>query len=188
MRQATSDVVSMIAGRTDLDSVMEGDLSNNALVTTVGFAYSVPDSSEFGAVLDDLRSQASALKDSLSDVEGSSVTFHSNYYNDTLSLTEISLSVSIRIQFPAHALPADFRSRLEAALPAIQTREFISITPSLERQKTQAELDAEAAKARKDREQANAVFEPVRYFTFSSAVSDYATSIRYLMEIYYEKS
>ena len=172
----------------DLDSVMAGDLSNNALVTRVAFSYSVPDPSKIGTILTDLRTQTAALKESLADVEGVSVSFGSYYYDDTQSTADKYLSVSVQIQFPARSLPADFRSRLEASLPAIQTREFISITPSLEHQKTQAELDAEAAKARKDREQANAVFEPVRYFTFSSAVSDYATSIRYLMEIYYSKS
>ena len=169
----------------DLAATMQSAASDKALVTALDFQYEMTDASDYETVLSDLRTQTVSLKEALADLGDVIVSLGYSWTGMPDDTQTETLFITVRVQFPAVALPDDFRARIETAMPAVLTTAFTEIYSSLEHQKTQAELDAEAAAAREAREKANAVFEPVRYFTFSSAVSDYATSIRYLMELYY---
>ncbi|MBP5293166.1 MAG: DUF3810 family protein [Clostridia bacterium] len=173
--------------KTDIDSTMRTREGVQSLIVTLSLQHLFNSTDEYVPFIQSIQAQGKDLQTALQDVAEDAVSV-SFSWTGSASLSEPeTLNVFIHVSLPSDDVPDDLADLFQEKIPAMSTRDYCGATVTLETRKTAAELAAEEAERQKRRDQAESVFEPVGYFSFSSATSDYATSIRYLMETYLEE-
>ena len=172
--------------KTDITETLKTRAGTQSLLIDLPFVHVFETVDSSLPFIEDLQKQANDLSSALLPLTDT-VSFRYQWTGIQDLGKPITVSAHIMVSVPADQVPEDLVDEIRTAVPSVQSKDFSYATVSLENTKSAAKLAAEAEALEKRRTQAESVFEPVGYFTFTSAGSDYATSIRYLMEMYLSK-